>query len=258
MKGAQTMQAKDRIILALDVDEAEEAMWLVQQLAPHVGAFKVGMQLFNSVGPDIVRQIRNAGGRVFVDLKLHDIPNTVAGAARVIARLGCFMYTVHAAGGSAMIQAAADAVRDSQLESGGAAELEGHGCAQASIMLAVTVLTSIDQHQLEQELLITGMPIRDVAVRLAKMAQVAGAGGVICSPHEIAAVRGACGPDFKVVTPGIRPVWYGSNDQKRITTPADAVKLGADYIVIGRPITCAPHPASAATRIAEEIEDAAY
>jgi orotidine-5'-phosphate decarboxylase len=256
MKGAHNMHAKDRIILALDVDETEEAMSLVRQLAAHVGAFKVGMQLFNSVGPDIVRQVQDLGGRVFVDLKLHDIPNTVAGAARVIARLGCFMYTVHAAGGSAMIRAAADAVRDLQHESGESTGLEGR--AQTPIMLAVTVLTSIDQRQLEQELLITGMPIRDVTVRLAKMAQTAGAGGVICSPHEIAAVRTACGPDFRIVTPGIRPVWHGSNDQKRITTPADAVKLGADYIVIGRPITRAPHPPSAAVRIAEEIEDTAY
>lgn len=251
------MQAKDRIILALDVDETEEAISLVRELAAYVGAFKVGMHLFNSVGPDIVRQIQDLGGRVFVDLKLHDIPNTVAGAARVIARMGCFMYTVHAAGGSAMIQAAADAVRDWQHESAQLAGVPGPA-HQAPIMLAVTVLTSIDQHQLEQELLIAGMPIGEVAMGLAKMAHSAGAGGVICSPHEITAVRAACGPDFKIVTPGIRPVWYGSNDQKRITTPADAVRLGADYIVIGRPITRAPHPASAAIRIVEELEDTAY
>ncbi|MBP7868627.1 MAG: orotidine-5'-phosphate decarboxylase [Firmicutes bacterium] len=251
------MQAKDRIILALDVDETAEATSLVQQLAAHVGTFKVGMQLFNSVGPDIVRRIQDLGGRVFVDLKLHDIPNSVAGAARAIARLGCFMYTVHAAGGSSMIQAAASAARDWQHESGQPTG-EPSATHQAPIMLAVTVLTSIDQHQLEQGLLIKGMPIREVAVRMAKMAQIAGAGGVICSPHEIAAVRDTCGPDFVIVTPGIRPVWYGSNDQKRITTPADAVRLGADYIVIGRPITRAPHPASAAIRIAEEMEDAAY
>jgi orotidine-5'-phosphate decarboxylase len=257
MKGAHNMQAKDRIILALDVDETEEAMSLVRELAAYVGAFKVGMQLFNSVGPDIVRRIQDLGGRVFVDLKLHDIPNTVAGAARVIARMGCFMYTVHAAGGSAMIRAAADAVRDWRHESGQPAGAPGPA-HQAPITLAVTVLTSIDQHQLEQELLIAGMPMREVAMTLAKMAHSAGAGGVICSPHEIAAVRAACGPDFKIVTPGIRPVWHGSDDQKRITTPADAVKLGADYIVIGRPITRAPHPASAAIRIVEELEDTAY
>jgi orotidine-5'-phosphate decarboxylase len=255
MKGAQTMQAKDRIIVALDVDEAREAMSLVGQLAAHVGAFKVGMQLYNSVGPDIVRRIHDLGGRVFADLKLHDIPNTVAGASRVIAELGCFMYTVHAAGGSAMIRAAADAVRDRQHESSQSGALGGH--VQAPIMLAVTVLTSIDQHQLEQELLIAGKSIQEVVVHLAKMAQTSGAGGVICSPHEITAVRAACGPDFNVVTPGIRPIWHGSDDQKRITTPADAVKLGADYIVIGRPIVRAPHPASAAIRIADEIQDIA-
>ena len=251
------MQAKDRIILALDVDETEEAMSLVRELAAYVGAFKVGMQLFNSVGPDIVRRIQDLGGRVFVDLKLHDIPNTVAGAARVIARMGCLMYTVHAAGGSAMIQAAADAVGDWQHESGQIDEAPGPA-HQAPIMLAVTVLTSIDQDQLEQELLISGMPIREVAMRLAKMAHSAGAGGVICSPHEIESVRAACGPDFKIVTPGIRPIWHGSNDQRRITTPAAAVRLGADYIVVGRPITLAPHPASAAARIAQEIEDTIY
>ena len=131
------MQAKDRIILALDVDETEEAISLVRELAAYVGAFKVGMQLFNSVGPDIVRRIQDLGGRVFVDLKLHDIPNTVAGAARVIARMGCLMYTVHAAGGSAMIQAAADAVRDWQHESGQIDEAPGPA-HQAPIMLAVT------------------------------------------------------------------------------------------------------------------------
>lgn len=251
------MQAKDRIILALDVDQTEEATSLVRELAAHVGVFKVGMQLFNSVGPDIVRRIQDLGGRVFVDLKLHDIPNTVAGAARAIARMGCFMYTVHAAGGSAMIQAAADAVRDFLHESGESAGVPGP-THQAPIMLAVTVLTSIDQHRLEQELLITGMPIRDVAARLAKMAHSAGAGGVICSPHEIESVRAACGPDFKIVAPGVRPIWHGSDDQRRITTPADAVRLGADYIVIGRPITHAPHPASAAARIVEELEATAY
>lgn len=260
------MQAKDRIILALDVDDAEEAMSLVRQLAPHVGAFKVGMQLFNSIGPDIVRQIHGAGGRVFVDLKFHDIPNTVASASRVVARLGCFMYTVHAAGGSVMIRAAADALR---AEIGdGLGELGARGDRSrlgrlaapgkaAPIMLAVTVLTSIDQRQLEEELLISGVSVEGAAVRLASMAERAGAGGVICSPHEIAAVRAACGPDFAIVTPGIRPAWCGANDQRRITTPQDAVGLGADYIVIGRPITRAPHPAEAAMRIAEEIEQAA-
>ena len=142
-----------------------------------------------------------------------------------------------------MIQAAADAVSDWQHESGESTEPEGR--ALTPIMLAVTVLTSIDQNQLEKELLIKGMSVQDVAVRLARMAQTSGAGGVICSPHEIAAVRAACGPGFKIVTPGIRPVWHGSN----------AVKLGPDYIVVGRPVARAPHPASAAIRIAEEIDE---
>ncbi|NLJ61082.1 MAG: orotidine-5'-phosphate decarboxylase [Firmicutes bacterium] len=240
------MQAKERIILALDVDTEDEAMTLVEKLRGHVGAFKVGMQLYTAVGPDVVRRIQNLGGSVFVDLKFHDIPNTVASAGRVMTRLGCAMFTTHAAGGTPMLSALAQAVKDEAATLG----------VEPPLVLAVTVLTSIDQRILEEDLLIGGMSVKDVAVRWAHLAEAAGAGGVICSPLETAAIRAACGPRFKLVTPGIRPRWAAKNDQRRITTPGEAVKLGADYIVVGRAITQADDPVSAARRIGEEIEQA--
>jgi orotidine-5'-phosphate decarboxylase len=238
------LQAKDRIILALDVDNEATALGVARELAPYVGAFKVGMQLFNSSGPSIVNKINDLGGRVFVDLKFHDIPNTVAAAGRVMARLNCYMCNVHAAGGRAMLESVAASVRD---------EAERLG-SQAPILLAVTVLTSIGQPELEEEMLISGLKIEEVVVKWALMAKNAGIDGVVCSPREILAIRAACGPDFKIVTPGIRPAWSEKNDQVRITTPADALKMGADYMVIGRPILKAADPIKAAQMIIEEME----
>lgn len=241
------MEAKDRIILALDVDTRTQAMELVKELAPYVGVFKVGMQLFNANGPGIVDEINQLGGRVFVDLKLHDIPNTVASAGRVLTRLGCLMFNVHAAGGQTMMK---ELTRDVK------AEAERIG-AVAPLTLAVTVLTSISQQDLQNDMLINGLTLQDVVVKWALMAQTCGIDGVVCSPQEIAAIRAACGPDFKIVTPGIRPAWSAANDQKRITTPGDAVSLGADYIVIGRPITGAADKVEAAQKIIAELEEAA-
>lgn len=240
------MQAKEKVILALDVNTEDEAMTLVRKLRGHVGLFKVGMQLYTAVGPQVVRRINDLGGSVFVDLKFHDIPNTVASAGRVMTRLGCAMFTVHAAGGTEMLSALAEAVKD---------EADAKG-VEPPLVLAVTVLTSIDQRILEEDLLIGGMTVKDVAVRWAHLAEAAGAGGVICSPLETAAIRAVCRPEFKLVTPGIRPRWAAKNDQKRITTPGDAIKPGADYIVVGRAITQAGDPVSAARRIVEEIEQA--
>lgn len=240
------MQAKDRVILALDVNTEDEAMALVEKLKGHVGAFKVGMQLFTAAGPGVVRRIQDLGGPVFVDLKFHDIPNTVASAGRVMTRLGCAMFTTHAAGGTEMLSALARGVKEE-------ADMLG---VRPPLVLAVTVLTSIDQRILENEILIGGMSVRDVAVKWASMAEVAGAGGVICSPLETPAIRAICGPEFKLVTPGIRPRWAQRNDQKRITTPGEAIKLGSDYIVVGRAITRADDPVSAARKIVEEIEQA--
>lgn len=238
------MQAKDRIILALDVDSEAEALGFVRELTPYVGAFKVGMQLFNSSGPSIVNKINDLGGRVFVDLKFHDIPNTVAAAGRVMARLNCYMFNVHAAGGRAMLESVAGSVKD---------EAERLG-SQAPILLAVTVLTSIGQQELEEEMLISGSKVEEVVVKWALMAKNAGINGVVCSPREIEAIRAACGNDFKIVTPGIRPAWSEKNDQVRVTTPADALRMGADYMVIGRPILKAADPIKAAQMIIEEME----
>jgi len=238
------LQAKDRIILALDVNTEQQALNLVDQLTEYVGVFKVGMQLFNSVGPEIVKKINSRGGRVFVDLKFHDIPNTVAAASRVMARLNCFMFNVHAAGGKEMMTQAVAAVEEE-------AKLMG---IPTPLILAVTVLTSISQQQLEEEMLVRGVMIEDVVRKWSLMAHKSGISGVVCSPQEIVATRKACGTDFKIITPGIRPLWSAKNDQKRVTTPKQAVEMGADYIVIGRPITGAKYPQQAAKQIIEELE----
>ncbi|MEN6349184.1 MAG: orotidine-5'-phosphate decarboxylase [Syntrophomonas sp.] len=239
------MQAKDRIILALDVDTQDEALELVKNLAPYVGAFKVGMQLFNSSGPGIVKQINDLGGRVFVDLKFHDIPNTVAAAGRVMTRLNCAMFNVHAAGGREMMSRLTAEIREEAAALG----------VEVPLTLAVTVLTSISQQELEEEMFVSGLTVKELVVKWAEMAQKAGIGGVVCSPREIEAIRQACGPDFKIVTPGIRPAWSEKNDQKRITTPRQALDLGADYMVIGRPITQAGDQVKAAQRIIAELEE---
>ncbi len=243
-QGGMVLQAKDRIVLALDVDTRQEALTLAKELREHVGVFKIGMQLFNSTGPDIVKQINDMGGRVFVDLKFHDIPNTVGAAGKVMTRLNAFMFNVHAAGGREMMQKVmADVKKEAEILK-----------VTPPLILAVTVLTSISQKELEEEMFVSGLQVKDLAVKWAVLAQEAGLGGVVCSPREIEPVREACGPDFKIVTPGIRPLWSEANDQKRITTPRDALNLGADYMVIGRPIIKADSPRAAARRIIEELE----
>ncbi|MDD3363778.1 MAG: orotidine-5'-phosphate decarboxylase [Syntrophomonas sp.] len=238
------MQAKDRIVLALDVDTAEEALALVTKLTDYVGVFKIGMQLFNSAGPNIVHQVHELGGRVFVDLKLHDIPNTVGSAGKVLTRLNSYMFNVHAAGGREMMRKAAQDASAEALKLG----------IEAPLILAVTVLTSISGKELAEEMFVSDMKVEDLVVKWALMAKESGLGGVVCSPQEIIPIRKACGPDFKIVTPGIRPLWSAANDQKRITTPRQALDQGADYMVIGRPIVKAADPAEAAQRIIDELE----
>lgn len=238
------MQAKEKIILALDVDHQEKALDLVSELKDHVGMFKVGMELYYSTGPEIVNRINELGGKVFVDLKLHDIPNTTGGAGRSLTRLNCAMFNVHAAGGFEMMQRTkADSV-DEAVKRGFA----------PPILLAVTVLTSIAQQQLQKEMMVKDLAVADLVVKWALLAQKAGLDGVVSSPQEIELIRAACGPDFKIVTPGIRPAWSEAGDQKRITTPRQALDKGTDYMVIGRPITKADDRKAAALKIIEELE----
>ena len=238
------MEAKDRIVLALDVDTLEEGLGLVKKLSGYVGVFKIGMQLYNSVGPDIVRRVHELGGRVFLDLKLHDIPNTVGAAGKVLTRLQTYMFNVHAAGGREMMRTVAREANAEAIKNG----------TIPPLILAVTVLTSISQQELEQEMFVTGLKVEELVVKWALIAKEAGMGGVVCSPREISLIRQACGSDFKIVTPGIRPLWSAADDQKRITTPRQALDQGADYIVIGRPIVKAEDPCAAAQKIIAELE----
>lgn len=238
------MQAKEKIILALDVDNLEKALTLVKDLKDYVGMFKVGMELYYSTGPDIVRQINDLGGKVFVDLKLHDIPNTASSAGRVLTRLNCAMFNVHAAGGFEMMQKTHEDSVEEAMKMG----------INPPLLLAVTVLTSIAQEQLREEMMVSDLSVQDLVVKWALLSQKAGMDGVVCSPQETELIRTACGPDFKIVTPGIRPAWSATNDQKRITTPRQALEMGTDYMVIGRPIAKADNPREAALKIIEELE----
>ncbi|WP_396627018.1 orotidine-5'-phosphate decarboxylase [Luteitalea sp.] len=229
------------ILIALDVDRIAQADTLVQQLAPHVGGFKVGKQLFVSEGPAAVAPIVDRGLRLFLDLKFHDIPNTVAGAVRAGTRLGAWMMTVHASGGHDMLKAARDAAHEEAAKTGGTRPL----------IVGVTVLTSLDNARLAE--VGAGDGVRAQVQRLAALAQKAGIDGVVASPQEIGLIRETCGPDFAIVTPGIRPASSSKDDQARTMTPREAVQAGASYLVIGRPITGAADPAAAAAAINDEI-----
>ena len=232
----------NRLIVALDVDTAEEARRLVAQLRDVVGMFKVGSQLFTAAGPELVREIVSGGGKVFLDLKFHDIPNTVAAAGVEATRLGVSIFNVHALGGSEMMRRTAEAVSET-------AQLEG---LERPAIIAVTLLTSANEATLN-ELGIASQPSK-LVVHLAQMAHTAGLDGVVASPQEAAMVRSAiANPNFLIVTPGVRPSGAAADDQKRVTTPRAAILGGSDYIVVGRPILNAPDPVRAAVQITEEI-----
>lgn len=237
------MTAKDRLIVALDVDTTAEAEHLVAQLHDYVGVFKVGMQLYNSEGPEVLQRLHALGGRIFLDLKLHDIPNTVGQAGAVLTRHRVFMYNVHTAGGREMMQRAVEAtVKEAEALS-----------IPRPLVIGVTVLTSISQDILEKEIGIN-RDVKDQVVKWALLAKEAGLNGVVASPKEITAIREACGSDFVIITPGVRPAWAAANDQKRVMTPGEAMQAGASYLVVGRPITAAFDPVEAAKRILEEME----
>jgi orotidine-5'-phosphate decarboxylase len=233
----------DKLLVALDVESGDRALQLVTALRGLAGGFKIGNRLFTSDGPTLVRAIAGSGSRVFLDLKYHDIPNTVGQAVEAAVATGAWMINVHASGGTAMMQAAARAARETSAKLGRAAPL----------MIAVTVLTSMDQDALRA----VGVerPVIDQVIALALLTQRAGLQGVVASAQETAAIRQACGPDFQIVTPGIRGASAGTerNDQSRTMGPAEAIKAGASYIVVGRPIIAAQDPRAAAEAIVEEL-----
>ena len=226
---AAEINPRERIIVALDLPTSDEALALVRQLSSHAGLFKIGLQLYTAAGPEIVRAVRDLGGRVFLDLKLHDIPNTVGRAVESACSLGVEMLTLHLSGGRAMIEAAVGAA------------------APEMLLLGVTVLTSANDATLREIGVVSAM--EEQVLRLAQLGVESGIQGFVASPHELAPLRTAHGAKIKIVTPGIRPAGSPAGDQKRTMTPAEALKAGADFLVIGRPITAAPDPRAALEQI---------
>lgn len=240
----RTPAPHERIFVGLDTADLDKAARIARQVSGSVGGVKIGKELFTAHGPEGVRKAA-AGAPLFLDLKFHDIPNTVAGAVRAAVRLQPKILNVHASGGRAMMEAAAKAAGEA------AAAL---GVARPKV-IGVTVLTSLDAGDLD-DVGQKGPPAAQVE-RLARLARASGLDGVVCAPQEIALLRRACGPDFLLVVPGIRPTWSAAGDQKRIMTPAEAIAAGADHIVIGRPIAAAEDPREAARRIAAELDPTA-
>jgi orotidine-5'-phosphate decarboxylase len=235
------MDNKDRLIVALDVAGATQARQIVQAIGEAATTYKIGKQLFTAEGPQVVRDLVASGRKVFLDLKYHDIPTTVAGAVRSAAELGVSMLTVHASGGSKMLKAAVEAASQSSTKA-------------KPMVLAVTVLTSLSDSDL-QELGIAGDVLSQV-LRLGALARAAGCGGLVASAQEARELRKALGEGFAIVTPGVRPAGASAGDQARVVTPKDAIAAGATYLVVGRPILEAPDPAKAAQQIADEIKAA--
>lgn len=235
------MSITDRIIVPLDVPTGAEAIALVEKL-PQVTFWKVGLELFVSSGAEILTTLRQRQKRIFLDLKLHDIPNTVAGASRAAASYGVDLLTIHAAAGKDALYGACTAARE--------------GATQAGVsppkLIAITLLTSISSRQLAFELKIP-LELPEYALQMALLARESGLDGAVCSPQEVEQLRQTCGDDFLLVCPGVRPSWAEAGDQKRSLTPAQAIKAGADYLVIGRPITAAAEPESAWNRICDEL-----
>jgi orotidine-5'-phosphate decarboxylase len=236
------MNADSRIIVALDVASQEEAIALIDKL-PQVSFWKVGLELFVSSGPGILEVLKQREKRIFLDLKFHDIPNTVAGACRAAAKYGVDLLTIHATCGTDALQAAKSAAVE------GAAAVN----QPSPKLIAITLLTSLNSRQLAFELKVP-LELPEYALHMAILAQETGLAGAVCSPQEVAQLRMTCGDDFLLVCPGVRPKWADGGDQKRSMTPKAAFKAGADYLVIGRPITASDDPAAAFARICEELE----
>ncbi|WP_019420614.1 orotidine-5'-phosphate decarboxylase [Paenibacillus sp. OSY-SE] len=235
--------AADRIMVALDYPHADAARQLIKQLEGIPCYMKVGMQLFYAAGPAFVRELKEYGYKVFLDVKMHDIPNTVTGGANSVTKLGVDMFNVHAAGGASMMRAAMDGVQ---------AALAEDASLQRPVVIAVTQLTSTNQQVMNDDIGIPGS-VEEAVVRYAKLTREAGLDGVVASPQEVTRIKAACGADFKTVTPGIRPAGSEKGDQSRVMTPREAFARGTDYIVVGRPITAAPHPRAALESILKEL-----
>lgn len=238
----QPLSGRDRIIVPLDVGSGDEARQLIDRI-PQVTFWKVGLELFVSSGPDILRYLKDQGKRIFLDLKFHDIPNTMAGACRSAAQYGVDLLTVHAAAGPAALEMAQQAAQ---------AEAEGSYHTTPQI-IAVTILTSISTRSLADDLKVP-LDLSDYALQMAMMSQKAGLAGSVCSPQEAALLRRFCGKDWLLVCPGVRPAWAQKGDQARTMTPGEAISAGANYLVIGRPITQAADPSDIFQQICEEIE----
>lgn len=227
---------KERLIVALDVNNLNEATKLVNQLIDYVPTFKVGAQLFTSAGNDAVKMIQDKGGKVFLDLKFHDIPNTAASATKIVAELGIFMFTIHTLGGNEMMKAVVEAIAIQQTK---------------PLIIGVSILTSLNQEGLK-EIGIT-KNLNEEVIALAKLAKSSGLDGIVASTHEVKGIRNQYGSDFIIVTPGIRPAACLADDQKRVATAKKAIEEGADFIVVGRPIIGDPNPAKVANQIIEEM-----
>ena len=237
------MKKSEKLVVPLDLPELKKATELVDKLSDHVDWFKVGSQLFTAAGLAAIEMLKEREKRIFLDLKFHDIPNTVARVSEVVASLGVDMFNVHASGGLEMMRSAAEAVASKS------AEIR----ISKPVVLGVTVLTSIDETQLHDELGIE-RELRSQVVYLAKLSKKAGLDGVVASPMEVKLIRDALGDDFVIVTPGVRPTWATKNNQKRVMTPREAISAGADMIVVGRPIRNAEEPDKAAIAVIQEME----
>ncbi|OGI00386.1 MAG: orotidine 5'-phosphate decarboxylase [Candidatus Melainabacteria bacterium GWF2_37_15] len=237
--------ARDKLVLPLDVNTMEEAKELVTELKDYVGVFKVGLQLYTSVGPDIIKMIQDEGREIFFDGKFHDIPNTVAKASANLVKQGVTFFNVHITGGSKMISTCLKLARETAKSCG----------LERPKVLGVTLLTSFGQRTLTEELLIN-LNIDDYVSQLAKVAKKSGLDGIIASATDVPKIKKDCGDDFIILCPAIRPTWSVVNDQIRVVTPRDAVRAGVDYLVVGRPITSAKDRVSAAQLVLDEMQEA--